>query len=126
MVMKVFYKKQNPNIIKYRSYCNFDNEAFISNLRVVFSEICNENELLSFETFKNIVDYTPETHAPLIRRYVRAKQAPFMNRKINKEIMKSSRLRNKFLSNLKTKDVNDNKTFWKTVKPVFTDRESTN
>ena len=40
--------------------------------------------------------------------------------------MKSSRLRNKFLSNLKTKDVNDNKTFWKTVKPVFTDRESTN
>ena len=91
-----------------------------------FSEICNENELLSFETFKNIVDYTPETHAPLIRRYVRAKQAPFMNRKINKEIMKSSRLRNKFLSNLKTKDVNDNKTFWKTVKPVFTDRESTN
>ena len=31
-VMKIFYKKQKSNIIKYRSYRNFDNEAFISNL----------------------------------------------------------------------------------------------
>ena len=64
-VMKVFYKKQEPNIIKYRSYRNFDNEAFISNLRVAFSEIYNENEFLSFETFKNIVGHFLETHAPL-------------------------------------------------------------
>ena len=27
-----------------------------------------------------------------------------------------------FFSNLKTKDVNDNKTFWKTVKPLFADK----
>ena len=48
MVMKVFYKKQKPNIIKYRSYRNFDNEAFISNLGVAFSEIYNENKLFKF------------------------------------------------------------------------------
>ena len=94
--MKVFYKKQKSNIIKYRSYRNFDNQAFISNLRVAFSEICNENELLSFETFKNIVDHILETPAPLKRRYVRANQPSFTNRKINKKIMKRSRLRNKF------------------------------
>ena len=57
-----------------------------------FSEICNENELLSFETFKNIVDHTLETHAPLKRRYERANQSPFINRKISKDIMKRSRL----------------------------------
>ena len=91
-VMKVFYKKQKPNIIKYRSYRNFDNEAFISNLRFTFSETCNENEILSFKTFKNIVDHTLETQAPLKKRYVRATQALFINRKINKEIMKRSRL----------------------------------
>ena len=50
-VMKVFYKKQKSSINKYLNYRNFDNEAFISSLRVVFSQICNENELLSFETF---------------------------------------------------------------------------
>ena len=27
-----------------------------------------------------------------------------------------------FFSNLKAKDINDNKTFWKTVKPLFTDK----
>ena len=27
-----------------------------------------------------------------------------------------------FFSNLKTKDINDNKTFWKTLKPLFTDK----
>ena len=96
-VMKFFYKKQTSNIIKYRSYSNFENEVFISNLRVAFSEICNENELLSFETFKNIVDHTLETRAPLKKRYLRANQAPFINTKINKEIMKRSQLRTKFL-----------------------------
>ena len=80
---------------------------------------------------------------------VRANQAPFINKKINKEIMKSSRLRNKFLntksainrkaynkqrnlcvslirsekknffSNINTSDITDNKTFWKTVKPFL-------
>ena len=35
-VMKVFYKKQKSNIIKYRSYRNFDNETFIGHLRVAF------------------------------------------------------------------------------------------
>ena len=29
-VMKVFYKKQSPNIIRYRSYRNFNNEIFIN------------------------------------------------------------------------------------------------
>ena len=81
-----------------------------------------------------------------------ANQAPLMNKKINKEIMKRIRLINKFLhsksdvdrraynkqrnfwvslirkekksffSNLNTKDINDNKTFWKMVKPLFTEK----
>ena len=51
-ILKVFYKKQKPKIIKYRSYSNFDNETFISNLRVAFSEIYNENELLSLKLSK--------------------------------------------------------------------------
>ena len=78
-----------------------------------------------------------------------------MNKNINKEIMKRSRLRNKFLntksdidrraynkqhnicvtlirqekknfySKLKTRNISDNKTFWKKVKPFFTNRIQT-
>ena len=31
-----------------------------------------------------------------------------------------------FFSNLNTKDINDNKTFWKTVKPLFTEKVKIN
>ena len=78
-----------------------------------------------------------------------------MHKKINKEIMKRSRLRNKclntksdidrkaynkqhnlcanlikwekkkFFSNIITRDIIDNKTFWKTIKPLITDKVQT-
>ena len=79
-----------------------------------------------------------------------------MNKKINKEIMKTLRPRNKFLntksdtdrkaynkqrnlcvslirsekesffSNINTSDITDSKIYWKTVKPYFTDKIKTN
>ena len=87
-------------------------------------------------------------HAPLKKRHVHANQAP------SKEIMTRSRLRNKFLktknaanrkasnkqrnysvslfrrekksffSNLDTKKIVDNKRFWQTVKPFFSDKNT--
>ena len=51
---------------------------------------------LNFDSFKNIVDKTLEKDAPMKKRLVRANQAPFINKKISKEIMKRSRLRNNF------------------------------
>ena len=44
------------------------------------------------------MNITHDKHAPLKKRYVRANQSPFMNKKLSKEIMKRSRLRNKFLN----------------------------
>ena len=82
-----------PNIIRYRNYKKFNNEVFINDLEEQFSE---NNEFLNFEFFKRIVDKTLDKYAPIKKRYVRANQAPFMNKRINKEIMKRSRLRNKF------------------------------
>ena len=151
-VMKIFYKKQKPNIIRYRNYKNFNNELFINDVEELTSKY---NEPLKFESFKNIVDKILEKHAPMKKRFVRANQAPFVNKKISKEIMKRSRLRNKFLhsksdidrkaynkqrnicvtlirqekknfySNLNMRDVTDNKMFWKKVRPLFTDKIQT-
>ena len=94
---------------------------------------------------------TLDNHAPLKKRYVKANQSPFINKKLSKEIMKRSRLRNKFLntksdidrktynkrlnyvvsllrnekryfySNLDTRVVIDNRTFWKTVKQLLSE-----
>ena len=151
-VMKIFYKKQKPNIIRYRNYKNFNNELFINDVEELTSKY---NEPLKFESFKNIIDKILEKHAPMKKRFVRANQAPFVNKKISKEIMKRSHLRNKFLnsksdidrkaynkqrnicvtlirqekknfySNLNMRDVTDNKMFWKKVRPLFTDKIQT-
>ena len=133
---KVFYKKQKPNIVTYRNYL----------LRTTILSLIDLKQLL-MKLFRDML--------PQKKRYVRANQALFMNRKINKEIMKRSRLRNKFLntksdigrkaynkqrnlcvslirseknnffSNINTNDIADNKTFWKTVKLFFTDKIKT-
>ena len=107
---------------------------------------------ISFGTFKSTVDKILQKHAPIKKRYVRANQASFINSKIHKEIMRRTRLRNKFInfktnadriacnkqrnccvslirkekkayySNVKMRDVTDNKTFWRKVKPVFPEK----
>ena len=50
-VMKVFYKKQKPNIITYRSYKHFDNEAFLTDIQNHLSEEYDQNPDLTFSTF---------------------------------------------------------------------------
>ena len=154
-VMKVFYKKQKPTIITYRSYKNFSNEVFMADFQNRISQVTSENNDLEFDIFKAVLNQAIQKHAPIKQRYVRANQAPFINKTINKEIMKRSRLRNKFLNtksdidrkaynkqrnlcvslirrekknffnNISTRDITDNKTFWKTVKPLFTDKIQT-
>ena len=111
-------------------------------------QMTSENNDLEFDPLKIALDEAIQRHAPIKKRYVRANQAPFINKKINKEIMKRSRLRNKFLntksgidrkahhkqrnlcvslirreknffSNNNTGDITDNKSFSKKVKPFL-------
>ena len=118
-----------------------------------------KNNNLEFDIFKAVLNVALneaiQEHAPIKQRYVRANEAPFISKTINKEIMKRSRLRNSFLNtkcdidrkaynkqrnlcvslirrekknffnNISTPDITDNKTFWKTVKPLFTDKIET-
>ena len=97
-VMKVFYKKQKTNIVTYRNYKHFSNEAFMFDVKNSIIQMTSERNNLEFDRFKTALDKAIQRHAPIKKRYVRANQAPFINKKINKEIMKRSRLRNKFLS----------------------------
>ena len=93
-------------------------------------------------------------HAPLKEKFLRANNAPFMNKALSKAVMNRSRLHNKFLkkptldnkrnynkqrnyctglfrkekrnyfNNLDTKLIIDNKKFWNTIKPLFSDKHS--
>ena len=97
--MKVFFKKQKPNVIQYRDYKKFDNNSFMKDIQDKFLELTHEHHSLSFEIFKSTTYQIFDNHVPLKKRYVRANQAPFINKNISKEIMKKTRLRNKFFNN---------------------------
>ena len=60
----------------------------------IISQVTSENDDLEFDVFKVVLNEAIQKHAPIKQRYVRANQAPFINKTINKEIMKRSRLRN--------------------------------
>ena len=107
---------------------------------------------ISFGAFKSTADNILQKHAPIKKRYVRANQASFINSKIHKEVMRKTRLRNKYIdsktdadriaynkqrnycvslirkekkayySNLNIRHVTDNKTFWRKVKPLFSEK----
>ena len=146
-VMRTYFKKQGPKVITYRDYRNFSNEDFRYHL---INELSKDNIDISkldvfIETFLNILN----KKAPIKKRHIRANQAPFMNKKLQKAFMTRSRLRNNFLKdktmenkvaynrqrnycvnlvrkekksyygNLDTNKITDNKTFWKTVQPLF-------
>ena len=146
-VLKMFFKKQSPNVISYRNYKKFLNDSFRTHLtNEISSSGILEGDLTGFlDACKRSLDY----QAPRKKKYTTANQASFLTKEINKEIMTRSRLRNKFLrcrsdenkkayneqrnrcvklvrsakkayySNLSIKDVNDNKKFWKIVKTPF-------
>ena len=96
-VMKMHYTKQKPSIVRYRKFKNFCNDSFIKDIELLLSKLCNQQNA-PFKILKESVNITLDKHAPLKKRYFRANQSPFMNKKLSKEIMKRSCLRNKFLN----------------------------
>ena len=116
-----------------------------SNLRI------SDKDLKHFiETCLSVVNRI----APLKNRFIRATQASFMNKEIQRAVLVRSKVRKKFLksrsksdkkaynkqrnkcvsllrktkkayySNLNVKDIVDNKKFWKTVKSFFSDKSN--
>ena len=110
------------------------------------------SKALSNDNFIEIVDNLLLRHLPLKYKYVRANGSPFMNKELRKAVMLRSRLRNIFNKNktdsakaaykkqrnictslfrkaksdyysyLNTNSITDNKKFWKTVKPLFSEK----
>ena len=99
VVMRACFVKQTPKVVYYRDYKKFSNDLFRND--ILQAQALTDTKENVQTTIVNIFN---EHAPPQKRRYVRANQAPFMNKKLSKEIMMRSRSRNKIL---KTKtDVN--------------------
>ena len=150
-VRKLYYNKQKPSVIHYRKLKIFCSDIFIKDTELLFSKTCNQQNV-PFKILKESVIITLHNHAASRKIYVRSTHYPFRSKKLSEEIIKISRLRNKFLnkkseinrkafnkqhnyvvsllrnerknfySYLDTKVVIDNTTFWKTVKPALSEK----
>ena len=153
-VLRLFVKKQAPIYIKYRDYKNYDSILFQNELSVKLREV--ELNDICYDTFEHIFMDVLNKNAKVKKKYIRANNAPFMTKQLSKAIMNRSRLKNRFLkcpneeneikykkqrnyvvglvkkekkkyfSNLNLGKITDNKKFWKTVKPFFSEKSAMN
>ena len=96
-VMRKCFKKLQPRIINYRSYNNNSNEKFKSCLLNELTKEDFANNDKGFEKFCNIIMKVLNKHAPRKKKIVRGNKIPLMTKNLSKEMMKRSRLRNRFL-----------------------------
>ena len=151
-VLKTSFQKKEPVSIKYRNYKKFDNTRFNAELNHILQDFDVKNT--SYELFESTVVDLLNKHAPMKEKFVRANNGPYMNKILSKAFMTRSRLRNKFLKNpndqyrnvykkyrnycvnllrrekekyynsLDMKVILDNKLFWKTMKPFFSEKDN--
>ena len=149
-VLKISFTKNKPKEIVYRDYKNFDSFLFNDELK----DVLELDKINLCTTFEKLFLKALDKHAPVKKKVVRANHAKYISKPLRKAIMKRSYLekiylkkkttqslekykkqknycsrlykkeRKKFFNNLNTSFVNDNKLFWKTVKPFFSNKGS--
>ena len=137
--------------MNYRDYSKFDHVKFRSNLRDELSRYCRDGTTYEHFNAA-AVEKALNKHAPFKKTSVQANDGPFMTKALSKAILLRTRLRNmykkcktqekwnafkkernkytKILRKAKVdcygildlKDISDNRKFWKTVKPLFSDK----
>ena len=146
MLRSIFFLAK---FIYYRSYNNYDKEQLENVLKQRLVSSSNFEEF--FDTFLA----TLNEHAPLKKKKIRYNHQVFISTTLRKAIMERSKLRNTFnkkrssenwqdykrqhnicsnilkstkktfFETLNINEITDNKKFWKTVKPFFTDKYKT-
>ena len=105
-VLKSSFAKQKPRILNYRNY-----NSLTSLQRSILYKLINSNLQISnkdLKHFKETCLSVVNTIAPLKSRFIRANQAPFINKEIQRGVMVKSKLRKKFL---KSRSESDKKAF---------------
>ena len=149
-VLKINFTKNKSKEIIYRDYKSFDSFLFNNEVKNVL-ELDKTNSYAMFEELFLKVLYK---HSRVKKKVVRANHAKYISKPLSKAMLKRSYLesvyfrkqttqslerykkqksycsrlykktRKNFFNSLNTSFVNDNKLFWKTVKPSFSNKGS--
>ena len=94
-ILKMYLPNNQPKVITYRDYKNFDNSRFSKDFMSEMKKLGPLNNNISI--FHSVCVEVLEKYAPEKRKYIRGNQANFMDSKLNLAIMLRSKLHNKFL-----------------------------
>ena len=103
-VLKSSFAKQKPRILNYRNYKFFNNTLFRDQ---VLNKLTNSNLQISdkgLNYFKETCLSVVNKIAQLKSRFIRANQAPFINKETQQGVMVRSKLRKKILKSRSKSD----------------------
>ena len=117
------FTKSKPDIITSQDYKKLNNNVFRSEIQSLSSSEAD----LGF--FKDSIFHIFNNYAPIMKKYLRANEAPFMNKEVHFAIMNRSRhtkIKNQKLIFLQSwyKKITNNIIFWEAVAPLFTNKPS--
>ena len=150
-ILNADYKKIKPTKVRYSNYKKFNIGHFKAELTQSLRTYELEN--ITYDEFKETFVGILNKHAPMKEKLIRGNNAPFMNKTLSKAFMLRARLKNrynkspteenktiykkqrnycsnllkrgkkKYYNNLDTKIFKENKTFWNSIRPFFSDKQ---
>ena len=151
-VLKTYFKKKKPIQINYRCYKYFNESEFRNDLQIDLLK--RNNEDMDYDEPKTTFMQVLDRHAPPKKKVVRGNNAPFMSKVLSKAFMHRSKLKNrynknpneinkslykkqrnfcvnllrkekrKYYNNLDIKIFEDNRKFWQSAKPLFSNKQN--
>ena len=149
--LKSQFIKGNAKIKLYRDYSSFQMEMFKADLDLNLK--CTTG--FEYSDFQSTFTRVLHNHAPIKKKILRFNNSPFMTKTLRKAIMHRSKLKNiynkkrtndnwanyakqrnycvnllrktkkDYFHNLNIRDLSDNRKFWKTIEPHFTNKRLT-
>jgi len=105
--LKSTYPKFEKNRkIRYRSYKNFNEKYFVTDLSNSLSKFIDSE--LNYDTFESVFEYVLDRHVPMKSKFIRGNENHHLNRALRKAILRRSHLRNVYL---KSHSVNDSRAY---------------
>ena len=150
--LRAQFFKLKLRISFYRNYTKFSNETFINSLNVKLGTKSISADENGFLNFCKVCTEVLNKYAPRKWKAIMQNQSPFINKYVSKVIMKLTGLRNTYLkqktleskqifvkqrsyfisllrklkrnytSILNVNNITNRKKFWKSIKPLFTDK----
>ena len=145
-IFKTTFTNSKAKEIIYRDFKKFNEQCFNNDLRTELSS----KSIKSYGSFENVFLNTLNKHAPIKKKMPRTNHAPYITKALRKAIMKRSYFENlyfkkqtresmkkykkqksfcskkkeqrKYFESIDPSKIVDNKTFWKNIQPLFSEK----